>query len=117
MSDDEQSANDDFEWTELKPERQLTRNGNPELGFRLFLCMAKSDTEQGRALHNDPIAFLRENADMGIGDDDVRAMVLRVNAERSANPRHRAEVWMVIPGSTTAVGLQYKYPNVESEPE
>jgi hypothetical protein len=111
MADDEQDRDKDFEWTELRPERLLSRDGNPELGFRLFLCMTKSDTDNGRALHNDPIAFLRENADMGIGDEDVRAMVLRVNAERSANPRHRAEVWMVIPGSTTAVGLQYKYPN------
>ena len=37
-------------------------------------------------------------------------MVLRANAERSANPRHRSEVWTVIPdNSKTAVGVQYKY--------
>jgi hypothetical protein len=36
-------------------------------------------------------------------------MLLRVNAEIPANPVHRSEVWMVYPGTTTAVGVQYKY--------
>jgi hypothetical protein len=36
-------------------------------------------------------------------------MVLRVNAEVPANPRHRSDVWILYPGSTTAVGIQYKY--------
>ena len=42
-------------------------------------------------------------------DEDTRAQVLRVNAERPANPRRRKEVWIVYPENTTAVGVQYKY--------
>jgi hypothetical protein len=70
----------------------------------------KSETDSGKSLHNDPIDFLRKQIpEMQLPDEDVRAMVLRVNAERSANPRHRSELWMVYPGSTTAVGVQYKH--------
>ena len=40
--------------------------------------------------------------------EGTRAQVLRVNAERPANPRKRREVWIVY-GDNIAVGVQYKY--------
>ena len=104
----------EFGWVELTPD------GGPglpreDLQFRVFFVQVKSESESGQALHNDPIPFLRENIpEMQIPEEDVRAMLVRANAERSANPRHRSEVWAVIPGSTTIVGLQYKHPNDES---
>ena len=76
----------------------------------MFLVQVKSEKAAGKHLHNDPLEFFRRQVpEMGIPDEDVRAMVLRANAERSANPRHRSEVWMVYPGSTIAVGVQYKH--------
>ena len=96
----------EFDWVELIPERTLLR----EHGFRMFFVQVKSETESGRHLHNDPLDFFRTNIpEMGIPEEDVHAMLLRANAERSANPRHRSELWMVMPGSTTAVGVQYKH--------
>jgi hypothetical protein len=44
-------------------------------------------------------------------------MVLRVNAEISANPKHRTEVWITYPGSTNAIGIQYKYDRDMVNPE
>jgi hypothetical protein len=98
---------DDFAWTRLEPaERALY-----EHTFSIFLVQVKSDSDIGKQLLTDPLAVFRENIpEMGIADDsDVRAMLLRVNAEIPANPVHRSEVWMVYPGTTTAVGVQYKY--------
>jgi len=109
-----QADDRDFDWVELKPGRSLLRD---DLGFRVFLVQVISDTDNGHLLHDDPLTFFRENIpDMRIPDeaDDVRAMLLRVNAERPSNPRHRSEVWAVIPGSTTVAGLQYKHPNDEA---
>jgi hypothetical protein len=105
----------DFGWVELKAD------GGPglpreDLAFRVFFVQVKSDTELGHFLHDDPLSFFRKNIpEMQISDeaDDVRAVSLRVNAERPSNPRHRSEVWAVIPGSTTVAGLQYKHPNDE----
>ena len=96
-----------FAYTELKPAKQALYPDD----FSIFLVQVKSDSEEGHALHNDPIAFLKEKVpDLLGGEEDVRAMVLRVNAERSANPKHRSEVWIAYPGgSKTAVGIQYKY--------
>lgn len=100
-------ADEEFAWTRLTPEGQALYPDD----FSVFVVQVKSDTDIGRALHNDPIGVLREQIpEMGLGDDpDVRATVLRVNAEVPANPRHRSEVWIAIPGSTNAVGVQYKY--------
>ena len=77
--------------------------------FSVFLVQVKSDTDEGHALLVDPIAFFEENVpEMGLAKaPDTRAMVLRVNAEISANPRHRSEIWVSYSGN--AVGLQYKY--------
>lgn len=97
----------DFDWVELRPERTLLL---PELGFKMFLVQVKSERDSGKFLHNDPLEFFRnEIPEMEVPHEDVRAMVLRANAERSANPRHRSEVWILYPGSTTAVGVQYKH--------
>lgn len=104
MNEDE---NNDFAYTELTPVRRPLYRDD----FRMFLVQVKSETEAGRELHNDPIDFFRRNIpELVEGEDDVKAMVLRVNAERSANPKHRSEVWLSYPsGSKTVVGIQYKY--------
>ena len=104
---------EDFDWVELIPERTLLR----DLGFRIFLVQVKSELAGGKRLHNDPLEFFRtEIPEMGIPAEDVHATLLRANAEHSANPRHRSEVWMVYPtGSTTAVGVQYKHTDYPPE--
>jgi hypothetical protein len=102
-----EDENNDFAYTELTPVRRPLYRDD----FRMFLVQVKSETEAGRELHNDPIDFFRRNIpELVEGEDDVKAMVLRVNAERSANPKHRSEVWLSYPsGSKTVVGIQYKY--------
>jgi hypothetical protein len=78
--------------------------------FRVFLVQVKSNSETGSRLHTDPRTVLRERVpEMGLDDPDVRMQLLRVNAERPANPVRRSTVWIVSPGSTTAVGVEYKY--------
>jgi hypothetical protein len=97
---------DEFFVTELTP---ATEPGYKD-AFKVFLVQVKSDTQRGTQLLVDPISVFREIPEMGIGaDSDVRAQVLRVNAEISANPVRRSAVWVVIPGNTTAVGIEYKY--------
>ena len=107
MSEREYDDTPVFRYTELKPEGPLIYTDT----FRVFLVQVKSNTPEGQYLHNDPIEFFKENAPEILGgEENVRAMVLRANAERSANPKHRSEVWTVIPdNSKTAVGVQYKY--------
>src|SRR5262245_26599551 len=97
----------DFAYTELKPTGPALYPDE----VSIFLVQVKSETDAGHELLNDPLDFFRRNIPELLGDeDDVRAMVLRVNAERSANPHHRSEVWIAYPGgSKTAVGLQFKY--------
>jgi hypothetical protein len=99
----------DFGWTRLEPaepEHLLAEDS-----FSVFLVDVKSESETGQWLLNDPLTLFRDKIpEMGIRDPGVvRAQVLRVNAEVPANPVRRREVWMVYPGSTTAVGVQYKY--------
>lgn len=77
--------------------------------FDVYLVQVKSNSEIGEEDLNNPLKFLRERTKIEIGDSDVRAQVLRVNAEVPANPVRRSTVWMIYPGSTTAVGVQYKY--------
>ena len=98
---------EDFAYTELKPTKQALFPDD----FSIFLVQVKSETDAGRELHNDPIDFFRRNIPELLEDEEEgRAMVLRVNAERSVNPKHRSEVWISYPGgSKTAVGIQYKY--------
>ena len=97
---------DEFFVTELTP----AKRGGFKDTFKVFLVQVKSDSETGTRLLVDPISVFREIPEMGIGDDpDVRAQVLRINAEISANPVRRSAVWLIIPGNTTAVGIEYKY--------
>jgi|tagenome__1003787_1003787.scaffolds.fasta_scaffold20200072_2 hypothetical protein len=96
-----------FAAVELKPVDENDLLWEPT--FRVFQIDVKSDTDIGRALHNDPLTVLRENAPEMEINEGARAQVLRVNAERPANPVKRKEVWIVYPDNTTAVGVQYKY--------
>jgi hypothetical protein len=97
----------DFGFSRLKPENpdQLL----DEDAFDVYLVQVKSESELGKEELNNPLEVLRREAGIDIGDSDVRAQVLRVNAEVPANPVRRSTVWMIYPGSTTAVGVQYKY--------
>jgi hypothetical protein len=125
MSDREQEPTDEglVAWTKLSPDRWTKRtfrgkDRDPEKGdkeetlrrdeFSIFLVQVESDKPIGKELLRDPLSVLRK-IDVEIPETDVRAMVLRVNADIPANPRHRSELWMVIPGSTTAVGIQFKH--------
>ena len=101
------AVEDDFAWARLVP----AERGLYDDDFSVFLVQTKSDSEIGHRLLTDPLTVFRERIpEMGIGDDpDVRAHVFRVNAEVPANPVRRSAVWMVYPGSTTAVGVEYKY--------
>ena len=98
----------DFDYVEITPKGPLYQDE-----FRIFLVQVKSDSAAGHALLVDPIPFLRDNIPELSGllakEANVRASVLRVNAEISANPRHRSELWVAYEGSTNAIGLQYKY--------
>jgi hypothetical protein len=95
-----------FDYTPLTPKQTI---GPGPDHFRVFLVKVKSDTDEGRAMLHDPVAFLERNAkDMGLKKGETRAMVLRVNAEVPANPKHRNEVWAIYPGSTNAICIQYK---------
>ncbi len=97
---------DQFFVTELKP---AEFSGFKDI-FKVFLVQVKSDSDTGARLLNDPISVFRGIKEMGIGDDpEVRAQVLRVNAEISANPVRRSAVVLVIPGSKTVVSVEYKY--------
>ncbi|MGH3093236.1 MAG: hypothetical protein ACRDOP_12630 [Gaiellaceae bacterium] len=85
--------------------------------FSVFLVQVKSNSDIGREELNDPLTVLRrEIPEMELPPKEesgqpptVRAQVHRVNAEIPANPVRRSTVWMIYPGSTTAVGVQYKY--------
>jgi hypothetical protein len=127
MTQQDQGNNDPvFAWVELIPAEE----GKLEPPtFRVFQIDVKSDSDIGRTLHNDPLsvfrdslppegevqideetrAKVRELSSVMDVDEDTRGQVLRVNAERPANPTKRKEVWIVYPDNTTAVGIQYKY--------
>jgi hypothetical protein len=116
MATQQQGASEhrEFAYTRLVPEKPDQLLDEDE--FSVFLVQVKSDSDIGREELNDPLTVLRrEIPEMGIGEDpDVRAQVLRVNAEVPANPVRRSAVWMIYPGSTTAVGIQYKYLHSDS---
>jgi hypothetical protein len=107
------ATDDEFGWARLTPEtdEQLRYEDR----FSIFLVQVKSDSETGKLLHTDPLTVLRERVpEMELDDPDVRLQVLRVNAERPANPVRKSAVWIVYPGSTTAVGVEYKYQESET---
>ena len=98
---------DEFGWARLTPDtdERLTYEDR----FEVFLVQVKSDSETGAQLNTDPLTFLSKRIpEMGLGPD-ARVQVLRVNAERPANPVRKSAVWIVYPGSTNAVGVEYKY--------
>jgi hypothetical protein len=95
-----------FAYTRLNPQQSV---GPGTDHFSVFLVQVKSDSEEGHAMLMDPVRFLEENApDMGLRKGETRAMVLRVNAEVRANPKHRIAVWAIYPGSTNAICIEYK---------
>jgi hypothetical protein len=130
MAQNGQGNNDpDFAWDRLDPaEGKLP--GPPTLF--VFQIDVKTDTDIGRALNNDPLKVFRDMLDkilppvkvdpeteeqvgkladaMDIRDDNnVRVHVLRVNAERPANPTKKKAVAIKYPGNTTVVVVEYKY--------
>jgi hypothetical protein len=104
------ATDDEFYWTELVHDPKRL-GAVPEQVFKVFLVQVKSDTDLGKRMLNHPLEVLRERVpEMQIGEGpDVRAQVLRVNAEIPANPVRHSAVWIVFPGSTNLVGIQYKY--------
>ena len=122
MATQQQGATEDrdFGYAKLVPEdpgRLLDEDK-----FSVFLVQVKSDSDIGREELNDPLTVLRrEIPEMELPPKEergqpptVRAQVLRANAEVPANPVRRSMVWMIHPGSTTAVGVQYKYLHSDS---
>jgi hypothetical protein len=107
----------EFAWTPLVPPDPPDdeRPGLYQSPVQVFLIHFKSDTDIGALANNDPLTFFRQFIpEMRIPDDgadDVRAMLLRVNAERPANPVWVRLVAAVIHGSTTVAMLHYKDEN------
>lgn len=100
-------AEGDFAYKKIEVESGLLRD---DLVPSLFVVQVKSDTDVGQQELNDPIGLYRELIpEMQLGDEEVRAMLLRVNAEVPANPVHRSHVWALYPGSTIAAGIQFKH--------
>ena len=80
---------EEFAWTELNPP-PVDRRGQHTVPFRIFLVHVKTGpgTRHGTDVTNHPLGFLRDNIpEMGIPPEgeDVRAQLLRVNAELPAN--------------------------------
>jgi hypothetical protein len=108
---DQQDWSGGFWSVELTPDDVGKLEWDPT--FSVFQIDVESSTEIGHALHDDPLTVLRAKVpDINL-PAGTRAQVLRVNAERPVNPRKRKEVWIVYPDNTTAVGVQYKYPDEE----
>ena len=109
-------VDDDFAWARLVPDGELLYRDE----FSLFLIQVKSDSEFGALLNNDPTEFYRQHIPEILGEEkDVRAIVIRENAEIPANPRHTSQTAEVAPGnSATVMAIQHKYPEdmVEKRP-
>jgi hypothetical protein len=118
-------ADEDFAWTELGEVGWKRRSDEEGVGvdgdalrrdtYRMFKVQVDSRTDIGREMLKNPIAVLRREVkipEMEI-PEDVRAMVLRVNAEVPANPKHRSYLFAAYEGSMTLIGLQFKYEESE----
>lgn len=111
-------AEQDFAWRELDVQGGTWMRADDEDGplrpdtFRLYQVQVDSQSDIGKRMLHDPVSVLREKTDIEI-PEDVRAMVLRVNAEVPANPKHRSYVFAGYPGSMTLIGLQFKYDQSE----
>ena len=109
-----QSPNEDLAYTRLVPPDWPgnARPGLYEPRFEVFLIHYKSDSELGALANNDPLRFFREfipeiarHLDR---DEDVRATLVRINAERPANAMWIRRMVQVIGGSTTIFISDYK---------
>ena len=97
---------EDLSWSLLEPAVQ----GLYPDPVSVFLIQVKSDSPIGQELHNDPISVFKRIDGIPIDDQtDVRATLLRANAELPANPVHRSEIWSIQPGNTLAAGVQFKH--------
>jgi hypothetical protein len=97
---------EDLSWSLLEP----AVRGLYADPVSMFLIQVKSDSPIGQELHNDPISVFKRIEGIPIDDQtDVRAMLLRANAELPANPVHRSEFWGFQAGSTLAAGVQFKH--------
>jgi hypothetical protein len=116
MEQQGETQGDEFGWARLTPDTEEGFAYKERL--QVFLVQVKSDSETGAQLNNDPLTALRDRglaSEMGLDDEDVRLQVLRLNAERPQNPVRKSAVWIVYPGSTNAVAVEYKYLQGETE--
>jgi hypothetical protein len=121
QSDDQgwRSPNQHLAYTRLVPPPPPDDDRPPGLyepRLEIFLIHYKTETDVGALANNDPLAFFeqfipeigrritrdREN------NEDVRATLVRINAELPANAMWMHRVAQVIPGSTTIFITDYK---------
>jgi hypothetical protein len=101
------SREEHFSWTRLVPADEEARLRDPE--FSVYLIQVKSDTDIGRSDLTDPLTLFREKIPEMELPEDVRATVVRINAEVPANPVHRSAVWVVHKGAKSAAGVLFKH--------
>jgi hypothetical protein len=109
------SPNDDLVYTRLvpPPPPEDRRPGLYEQRLEIFLIHYKTDSDVGALANNDPLAFFEEFIpEIGnrIRRDrrNVRATLVRMNAELPANAMWMHRVAQVIGGSTTIFITDYK---------
>jgi hypothetical protein len=87
-----------------------------EAPFEVFLIDVKSDSDIGRRAHVDPVLVFAENIrELGLDPDtlrktrqEVRATILRTNAEIPANPFWRHTMLVKQEGSVILYGIEFK---------
>jgi hypothetical protein len=108
QSDRDGDREDDvFGWVRLQPVSAAYLLWEPN--FEVFQIDAESQTEIGHRLHDHPLKLFRERIPEMRIPNRVRAQVLRVNAERPANPRKCRLICIIDRFDRTVVGVQYKY--------
>ena len=108
QSDRDGDHDDDvFGWVRLQPVSDEHLLWEPN--FEVFQIDADSASDIGHRLHDHPLEVFGEKIPEMRIPDGIRAQVLRVNAERPANPRKMRAVWIVDRYDSTVVGVQYKY--------
>jgi hypothetical protein len=109
------TENEDLVWTRLVPPPPPDggRPGLYEPRLAIYLIHYKTDSRTGEIANNDPLTFF-ETFIPEIGEriqrdrPDVRATLVRLNAELPANAMWMHRVAQVIPGSTTIFITDYK---------
>jgi hypothetical protein len=96
-----------FGWVRLRPVSDDFLLWTPN--FEVFQIDAKSETDIGHRLHDHPLDLFREKIPEMRIPDGIRAQVLRVNAERPANPTKHRLICIIDRDDPTVVGVQYKY--------